>query len=286
MHGPALSCKVDGLSGEGKKNAMGFTQVTYKLQGKRAVVTGASRGTGYDIALALAGAGAEVIAASRSLESLARLRGEIEAAGGTVKTVACDLGSRAAIRKIAAQWGDVDILVNNAALTSVKRESILDQDDETWDQEFAINTVAPVTLMQVLVPGMIRRGGGSVINISSIAAKRPNPLHAAYAASKAALEVVTRAAAIDFGDRNVRVNAVQLGLTDTAALREQLPPGFSLEDMGRMFTPLGRVSRGSEVAALCLLLASDEAAAITGTVITVDGGTTAGTFQPPRWSGG
>jgi len=189
------------------------------------------------------------------------------------------LSTREATRAIAAKCGDVDILVNNAALTNVKRESILDQDDETWDMEFAINVVAPVTLMQALVPGMIRRGGGSVINISSIAARRPNPMHAAYAASKAALEAATRATAIDFAAKNVRVNAVQLGLTETAALYEQLPPGFTVEDIGQMFTPLGRVSRAGEVAALCLLLASDEAAAITGTVITVDGGTTAGTFE-------
>lgn len=258
---------------------MGFKQLSFNLNGKRALVTGASRGTGYDIALKMACAGAEVIATSRNLAGLECLRSEAEAAGGAVTLVQGDLSSRGSVRAIAAQCGDIDILVNNAALTNVKRESILDQDDETWDREFAINVVAPVTLMQALVPGMIRRGGGSVINISSIAARRPNPMHVAYAASKAALEATTRATAIGFAPKNVRVNAVQLGLTDTPAVHEQLPPGFSVEQIGRIFTPLGRVSRASEVAALCLLLASDEAAAITGTVITVDGGTTAGTFD-------
>jgi meso-butanediol dehydrogenase / (S,S)-butanediol dehydrogenase / diacetyl reductase len=109
--------------------------------------------------------------------------------------------------------------------------------------------------------------------------KRPNPMHAAYAASKAALEAASKAAAIDFGRQGVRVNVVQLGLTDTDALHELLPAGLTLEDMGRLFVPIGRVSKVSEVAAMCLLLAGDAAAAVNGAVITIDGGGTAGTFE-------
>lgn len=258
---------------------MAFNQVSYRLPGKSALVTGASRGTGYVIALELARAGVAVLATSRDTAGLDRLREEARGIGATVTPLPGDLSSRAGARAIAAACGDIDILVNNAALTNSARVSLLDEQDEVWDAEFAVNLVAPVTLMQALVPGMIRRGGGSVINISSIAARRPNPLHTAYAASKGALETVTRAAAIEFAPHNVRVNALQLGLTDTDALQEQLPPGFSADDIGRIYNPLGRASRANEVAAMCLLLASDAAAATTGAIITIDGGATAGTFE-------
>lgn len=258
---------------------MAFDQVSYHLPGKRALVTGASRGTGYVIALELARAGVDVLATARNASGLDRLRDEARAFGGTITPLPGDLSSRAGARAIAATCGDLDILVNNAAITNSSRVSLLEPDDDVWDAEFAVNLVAPVTLMQVLVPGMIRRGGGSVINISSIAAKRPNPLHTAYAASKGALETVTRAAAIDFAAHNVRVNALQLGLTDTDALHEQLPPGLSADDIGRIHNPLGRAGRADEVAAMCLLLASDASAATTGAIITIDSGATAGTFE-------
>ncbi|MBU6266888.1 MAG: SDR family oxidoreductase [Sphingomonadales bacterium] len=258
---------------------MSTPQVTYHLPGKRALVTGAGRGTGRAIALALARAGVQVYATGRNAAALTALADAASGLPGSIDAIPGDLATRAGARAIAARCEDLDILVNNAALTNAPRESLLDQADETWDAEFAINVVAPVTLMQALVPGMIRRGGGSVINISSIAARRPNPLHTAYAASKGALEIVTYASAVDFARHNVRVNAIQLGLTDTEALHEQLPPGFTPQAAGRIFTPMGRVGGADEVAAMCLLLASDAAAAATGTVITMDCGSTAGTFE-------
>ena len=251
------------------------------LKGKRVLVTGASRGAGYGIAKALAAAGAEVIGTARNAEKLERLRQEIEAAGGKASVIPGDLSIRASVKKIARRCGEVDVLINNAALTLGKYESLLDQSDEDWDMEFAINVHAPITLMKELVPGMVKRGWGRVINISSIAANRPNPHHVAYAASKAALEVASKGAAIDFAPHGVRVNVVALGLTDTDALHEHqvLQAGLTIEDLGWMATPIGRVGKISEVAALCLLLAGDDADSITGIVITVDGGITAGTFN-------
>jgi NAD(P)-dependent dehydrogenase (short-subunit alcohol dehydrogenase family) len=252
----------------------------FDLSGKSVLVTGASRGAGFGIARAFAGAGAEVIATGRNLSGLQRLRDEVTGVAGTILPLAGDLSTRAATREIARQAGNIDILVNNAALTTSPRQSLVDCNDDTWDREFAVNVVAPVTLMQALVPGMIARGGGVVINISSIAVKRPHPLNAAYAASKAALETASKAAAVDFAPHGVRVNVVQLGLTDTDALHELLPPGLTAAQLGQMLVPRGRVTLVSEVAALCLFLASEGAAAISGAVITVDGGGTAGTFEP------
>jgi NAD(P)-dependent dehydrogenase (short-subunit alcohol dehydrogenase family) len=253
----------------------------FSLKGRRVLVTGASRGAGFGIAKAFAAAGAEVVGTARSPDRLARLQSEIEAAGGKCLVIPADLGTRVAAQEVARRCGEVDILINNAALTLGAYESLLDQADDDWDKEFALNVTAPITLMKELVPGMMKRGWGRVINISSIAANRPNPQHVAYAASKSALEAASKATAIDFAPHGVRVNVVALGLTDTDALHEHqvLQGGLTIDDIGWMATPIGRVGKVSEVSALCLFLASDGADSITGIVITVDGGTTAGTFN-------
>jgi NAD(P)-dependent dehydrogenase (short-subunit alcohol dehydrogenase family) len=256
------------------------------LQGKRVLVTGASRGVGFAVAAAFAAAGAEVVATARNADGLARLKAKIVTAGGRATVIAGDLSTRAGARAVAEKVGEVDALVNNAAVTSATYASILTETDENWDLQFGLNLFGPVALMQALIPGMIRRGGGSVTNISSSGAHRPSPLHAPYSASKGALELVSRAAAIDFGPQGVRVNCIALGLTDTEALREVLTGGVTADDVGRAITPIGRANRVSEVAALCVFLAGDDAAALTGAVIPLDGGVTAGDFQPARKGAG
>lgn len=257
----------------------------FDLKGKRALVTGASRGAGYGIAKGLAAANAAVVVTARSKEKLENLKGEITAAGGRAEVQAGDLTTRASTRELASRCGEIDILINNAALTSAKYQSLLVKDDAYWDLEFALNVIAPVTLMQEFVPGMVKRGRGVVINISSISAQRPNALHSPYAASKAALEAASRAAALDFGPSGVRVNVVAFGMTDTEALQEAMADNMTVEEMGRMFAPIGRPTKVAEVAALCLYLSSDEAAAITGTIITIDGGVTAGMYDFGRGFG-
>jgi NAD(P)-dependent dehydrogenase (short-subunit alcohol dehydrogenase family) len=159
------------------------------------------------------------------------------------------------------------------------------KDDAYWDLEFALNVIAPVTMMQEFVPGMIKRGRGVVINISSISAQRPNALHAPYGASKAALEVASKAAALEFSPLGVRVNVVAFGMTDTEALTEALANNISVAEMGKMFAPIGRATKVEEVAGLCVYLSSDVAAAITGAVITIDGGVTAGMYDFGRGFG-
>lgn len=250
------------------------------LTGKRALVTGASRGVGFGVAKAFAAAGADVVATARNARALEDLQQQIRADGGRITVLAGDLATREGARDVARRSGEIDVLINNAALVTGNQHSLLVEDDAAWDLEFAVNLIAPVTLIQALAPGMAARGGGVVINISSIAVQRPNPLHAAYAASKAALETVTRAAAIDLGPKGVRLNAVALGMTATEAWDDLLPAGLTLEQMGRRVAPIGRATAVAEVAALCLYLASDAAAAITGTVLTIDGGATAGVYTP------
>jgi NAD(P)-dependent dehydrogenase (short-subunit alcohol dehydrogenase family) len=251
----------------------------YSLKGRRALVTGASRGVGFEIAKTFSAAGAEIVATARNEQRLDKLRCEIEAAGGKVTIVPGDLSTRAGAREVARRTGDVDVLVNNAAFTGVKWQSFLVADDASWDIEFAVNLNAPVTLMQSLMPGMVQRRRGVVINISSTGAHRPNPMHAAYSASKAALEIVSRAAALEGGPHGVRVNVVVLGLTDTEALHEAAGDAAAIAAMGQMIVPIGRANKVSEVAATCLFLASDAAATITGVILMVDGGMMAGAFD-------
>ncbi len=257
----------------------------FDLKGKRALVTGASRGAGFGIAKALAAANAEVVVTARNEQGLQKLRREIEAAGGRASVQAGDLSTRATSRELASRCGEVDILINNAALTSAKYQSLLVKDDAYWDLEFALNVIAPITLMQEFVPGMLKRGRGVVINISSISAQRPNALHAPYASSKAALEAMSKAAALDFGPGGVRVVVVAFGMTDTEALAEAMPENLTVAEMGKMFAPIGRATKVDEVAALCRFLSSDEAAAITGSVVTIDGGVTAGMYDFGRGFG-
>lgn len=250
------------------------------LTGKRALVTGASRGVGYGIATTFAAAGAEVIATARNVDRLGQLAAKIRGQGGNITTIPGDLSSRAGARAIAQACGDVDILVNNAAHLTAKRQSLLIADDEAWDMEFMVNVTAPVALMQALVPGMIDRGRGSVINISTMAVQRINPSDAAYAASKSALEMATKAIALDAGPHGVRLNVVALGMTDTEIWDDMPVQGATVEQIAKLHAPIGRLTDVSEVAAMCLFLASDVATAITGSIITIDGGMTAGSYRP------
>ena len=253
------------------------------VRGKRVLVTGASRGVGYGVAKAFAAAGADVVATGRNAGRLEKLKTEIEAGGGTAMIVAADLLSRDAARGVARAAGEIDILINNAAITHAPLNSALQEDDAGWDQQFAVNTIGPVTLMQALIPGMMRRGWGAVINISSIAAQRPSANLPHYAASKAAMEAASRAIAIDVAAHGVSVNCIELGLTRTEAMDDMFALGFfgaapSLEAVERMNGPAGRATQISEVAEFCLFLASDKTGTLTGTVIPLDAGTTAGTF--------
>ena len=246
------------------------------LSGQRALVTGASRGVGAAIARAFAAEGAEVVIAARNEARLEEVRRAIEAAGGKAQVLSGDLATRSAAREIARRCGDVDILVNNAAVVSGNQQSLLVPDDALWDLQFAVNLEAPVTLIQALTPAMVAKGRGVVINLSSIAVQRPNPFNAAYAAAKAGLESATRSAAALLAATGVRVNAIALGVTATEAWDDMLPPKTTLEDIARRIVPIGRAVQPDEVAAACLFLTSAAAAAITGSVITIDGGATAG----------
>ena len=236
------------------------------LAGSTALVTGATSGIGREIALQLAQRGAVVVIHGRSAERSAKVVRDIENSGGKVRFVAADLTIADDVRRLAAEAGPVDILINNAGI--YKFGGTLDVDDATFDEHVNVNLHAPYILIQQLVPGMVGRGGGAVVNVSTLAASVPTSGAGIYGASKAALEQLTRVWADEFGRSGVRVNAVAAGPTDTPGVA--VIPGV-LEAVAAT-TTLNRPAEASEIASAVVFLSSADASYVNGAVLRATGG--------------
>jgi NAD(P)-dependent dehydrogenase (short-subunit alcohol dehydrogenase family) len=241
--------------------------MTNTLTGKTALVTGATAGIGYSIARQLAAEGANVVVHGRNAERGAKAVQDIENAGGTARFISADVSDAADVRRLADEAGPVDILVNNAGI--YRFAPTFDTADADFDDQINTNLRAPYILVQKLVPGMIERGSGSVINVTTVVATTPAAGAGIYGASKAALELLTKLWADEFGSQGVRVNAVAPGPTQTpgtAAFEADL-----IEGLGRT-TALGRTAEADEIANAVTFVASPGASYLTGTVLTVGGG--------------
>lgn len=236
------------------------------MAGSTALVTGATSGIGRAIALQLAERGVEVVVHGRSAERGAKTVRDIENAGGRARFVAADLNDGDGVRRLAAEAGPVDILVNNAGIYQFGATA--DTDDATFDDHVNVNLRAPYILVQQLVPGMAERGGGAVVNVSTVAASAPASGAGIYGATKAGLELLTRVWADEFGGSGVRVNAIAVGPTDTPGLAAL--PGV-LEAVART-TTLGRPAEPSEIASAVVFLSSPDASYVNGAVVPVTGG--------------
>jgi len=242
----------------------------FSLEGRTAVVTGASRGIGAATARALDRAGARVALVARSrpgLETTARgLRHDPVIAVADLR----DPDAPAEIaRRALAELGSVSVLVNNAAAAA--RMATVDTDATLIDELLAVNVRAPLLLIAAVVPTMVERGGGSIVNLSSVSALVGTPRRAAYAASKGALDAATRSLAIELGPSGVRVNAVAPGVVDTDLwAKNKAIPGVVGTIEGQ--TPLRRWATAEDIADVIVFLASDAARFVTGETISVDGG--------------
>jgi len=243
---------------------MASPTVVRDLEGKVALVTGATSGIGRAASVQLAAQGATVIVHGRDVSRGVAVVAEIENGGGTARFVGADLGEPAEALRLAEEVGDVDILVNNAGFAWFGPSAELDA--KTLDQLFAANVQAPYLLVSVLAPKMVARGHGVIINIASRAGTVGQPNTAAYGATKAALASFARSWAAEYGPAGIRVNSVSPGPVYTnAAARE-------LFDSLAETTVLGRPGEPQEIAEVIGFLASPRASYLTGTNIAVDGG--------------
>jgi NAD(P)-dependent dehydrogenase (short-subunit alcohol dehydrogenase family) len=235
------------------------------LDGQRALVTGATSGIGRAVALQLARDGAEVLVHGRDSGRGAQSVKEIIDAGGKASFVAADLGNTADVQGLANDVGDVDILINNAGISVFGPTAEFDV--AAFDKMFASNVRAPFILVAALAPGMAARGHGSIVSLSSMAGGVGLVGGAAYGATKASLEAMTRAWAAEYSASGVRVNAIAPGPVYTPT-----PSGPEFITALGETTPMHRASQPEEIAEVISFLASPRASYITGTTVAADGG--------------
>jgi NAD(P)-dependent dehydrogenase (short-subunit alcohol dehydrogenase family) len=251
-------------------------QPRFDLTGQVALVTGANKGIGRDLAVALAGAGARVAAAVRDPASVDPVVGEIRQAGGEAEPVEMDLRSREsigrAVSKTIERFGQLDILVNNAGLGT--NHDALDATEEEWDELFEVNVRGLFFACQAAGRHMVERGYGRIVNMSSQAGLVGIPRHAAYSAGKGAVNMLTKVLALEWSPHGVTVNCVAPTFVRTPGTAERLDrPEFLADVLTRI--PAGRVATTTDVAGAVIYLASPAAAMVTGTILVVDGGWTA-----------
>ena len=242
-----------------------------KLEGRVALVTGASQGIGHACALALAGQGASVVVAARNQQKLDELVAQITAAGGKAAAVVMDVADeeqiKSGIKSALGQFGKIDILVNNAGIT--RDQLVMRMKRADWDAVLNTNLTSAYLCIQQVIGSMLKQRWGRIINITSIFGQMGQAGQTNYAASKAGLIGLTMAMAREVASRNITCNAVAPGFIETgmtAGLSEEL------KQTAVKMIPLGRVGTTDDVASAVSFLASDEASYITGHVLNVNGG--------------
>ena len=241
-----------------------------RLAGKVAFVTAAAQGMGRGAALAFAREGAQVWASDVNEHALSSLKGD------AVKTRVLDVTDEAAVARVAREAGDIDVLFNCAGI--VHHGTILDTTPKDWDLAFAVNVKSMYLVSRAFIPGMLKKGRGSIINMASVASSiRGLPYRFVYGASKAAVIGLTKAIAADYVKQGVRCNAICPGTVDTPSLQGRInaqpdPVQARKDFIARQ--PMGRLGTVDDVTGILVFLASDESLFATGNAYSIDGGMT------------
>ncbi len=248
-----------------------------RLDGKVALITGGGTGIGAACAREFAQEGAAVVLTGRRKNVLETVVKDIDQKKGRALAVAGSVTDEAHARSAVAQavraFGKLDILINNAGVGEFGK--VLHETDEaTWNEMLAINLTGTYRMIKAAVPEMIKAGGGSIVNVSSVASLVGIPMIAAYSASKGGMDALTRCVAMDYAQQKIRCNSVCPGLVDTPMAANLINDPQRLKEVMTTY-PLGRAGTSEEVAKLILYLASDESSWVTGSVFPIDGGMTA-----------
>lgn len=247
-----------------------------RLAGKIAIVTGAAGGFGEGIARLFAAEGAKVGVLDLRGDAAERVAADI---GPGALALPADVTSRAqmeaAVQKMSAAFGDVDVFVNNAGWTH-RNKPMLEVSEEEFDKVYAINVKSIYHIANIIVPIMRRNGGGSIVNIGSVAGIRPRPGLTWYNSTKGAVNILSQSMAVELAPDNIRVNAICPVMGETGLLEAFMGVPDTPENRARFVAtiPMGRMSRPDDIARATLYLASDDAAFITGVLLPVDGGRT------------
>jgi len=246
----------------------------FNLDGKVAIITGASKGIGEAIARGLAHAGAKVTISSRKPEGIARVAHDIQSSGGEAIAQQAHMGDpdqvAALVAKTLETWGRVDIAVNNAG-TNPHFGPLLTADEGQFEKILDVNLKGYFRLCKEVVPPMEEQGAGKIINITSVAGIRPGPGMGAYSISKAGVIMLTKVLASELGQNNIQVNAIAPGLIKTK-FSQVLWQNEDLLHHQESVTPLGRIGLPEDVVGAAIFLASPASDWVTGTVLLVDGG--------------
>ena len=248
--------------------------VDFSLNDKIALITGASRGIGEAIAMALSEYGARCILVSRKIQGLEQVKENIEQNGGQADVFACNTGSLTQINELFAEidnrYGRLDILVNNAA-TNPYFGDMVKAEERAWDKTNDVNLKGPFFMTQHAARLMENAGGGAIVNVASINAVQPVPLQGIYSITKAGLIAMTKAFAKELAPKGIRVNALLPGLTEThfseALIKNEQIYNFAVQQI-----PMGRHAQPAEMAGAVLYLVSDAASFTTGICLVCDGG--------------
>jgi NAD(P)-dependent dehydrogenase (short-subunit alcohol dehydrogenase family) len=252
-----------------------MTDPLFDLTDRVVLITGGSRGLGAAMSVALAQRGARVVIASRKLDACQALAAEIRETGGQAYPLACHVGDWESLDGVVdsatSLWGRLDGVVNNAGISPLS-PSLLETSEALFDKVIGVNLKGPTRLTALAARAMRdTRGGGSIVNISSLASVKPTPITTVYAAAKAGLNALTTATAIEYAQAGVRVNGIICGTFDTDATSGFVRNPDMLAETVRPIA-LGRVGRPEEIVGAVVYLLSDASSYTTGSVMTIDGG--------------